>query len=301
MAKSKIIIFSITFLILSGFILSEHLCQAKVDLKEDFSLRKLVYQKTSPLNVSPKPDIIQDREFREERSVDSSQPSESAPETELSPTETSIREKPLVASKPTKIYYQIAVNDKLFISVWRVPDLSLEFIVGPDGKISFPLIGDIDAAGRTLAELDIEITEKLKEYVVNPQVSVMVREFAGDKLTIIGEVRNPGIYKFVGSTNIMSVIALAGGFTDRAKSSQIIIVREPQDSSGEPQFIVADIKEILKGNLSKNISVLPNDIVYVSRTMVSNFKEFWDGWIAPIMGEAIDYETYKSIRRDRHN
>lgn len=301
MTKFKIIVLSTTFLILSGFILSEHLCEAKTDLKEEFSLLKLVYQKISPLNVSPKPAIIQDREYREEKSLDSSQPAESAPEEELSPTDAPTRDKPFMSSKITKIFYQIAVNDRLFIAVWRVLDLSLEFIVGPDGKISFPLIGDIDAAGRTLAELDIEITEKLKEYIVSPQVSVMVREFAGDKLTIIGEVRNPGIYKFVGSTNIMSVIALAGGFTDRARSSQIVIVREPQNPLGEPQFITADIKQILKGDLSKNIQVQPNDIVYVSRTMISNFKEFWDSWIVPVMGQAIDYESYKSIRQDRKN
>jgi len=295
MTKYKILII---VLILSVLVLipGVSVCRAN----NDSDLFILAYRKISPLNISPKPDIIQDQEFRSDREDDSSQPAEEGtPETEIKPTEAALRDKPLVGSKPTKIFYQIAVNDKLYISVWRVPDLSLEFIVGPDGKISFPLIGDVHAEGKTLSSLDAEITEKLKEYVVNPQVSVMVREFAGDKLIVIGEVNSPGIYKFVGTTNILNIIALAGGFTDRAKSAQIVIVREPQDLNGDTQFLTADIKKILKGDLSKNLEVRPNDIVYVSRTFVSNFKEFWDNWITPVMSKAIDYESYKSIRRAR--
>ena len=259
---------------------------------------KLVYKRVVPLDVSPKPDILKDREFFDSLGTVTTQPSSEA-ETELKPIRIPIQEKPLVGTKPTKIYYQVAVNDLLYISVWRVRDLSLELIVGPDGKISFPLIGDIHAVGRTLTELDKEITEKLKKYVVDPQVSVIVREFAGDRLTVIGEVKSPGIYKFVGRTNIMNIIALAGGFTDRARSAQIVIVREPTGPTGDPQFIVADIKRILKGDLSKNIEVKPNDIIYVSRTLISNFKEFWDSWIVPVMSQAMSYESYKTIRRGR--
>jgi polysaccharide export outer membrane protein len=268
-------------------------------IDDKLNLMRLVYQRIQPLSVSPKPEIIQDQEYREDRSEKSTQSSSGDQEKEMKPVSVPVTVKPIVGSKPTKIYYKIAVNDKLFISVWRVPDLSLEFIVGPDGKISFPLVGDVQAAERTLAELDAEITDKLKEFVVDPQVSVMVREFAGDKLTVIGEVRTPGIYKFVGTTNIMNIIALAGGFTDRARSSQILIVREPEYPDQETNLITADIKDILKGDVSKNIEVKPNDIIYVSRTVISNVKEFYDSWITPLIGTAIDYESYKSIRKTR--
>lgn len=252
------------------------------------------YEKVYPVDVSPKPDIIQDREWRESLEPDTGEPLEAEEELEL------IREKPpLVSGKPSRVHYRVSVNDKLYIAVWRVPDLSLEFIVGPDGKISFPLIGDIDAAGRTLAGLDTEITEKLKEYVVDPQVSVMVKEFAGDKVILLGEVKKPGIYKFIGRTNIMTVVGLAGGFTDRAKSAYIVIIREFPDPETGSHLISVPIKSVLRGHVERNIEVAPNDIVYVSRTFVSNLKEFYNAWVTPALRTVIDVETMRSLRRTR--
>jgi len=260
------------------------------------------YGKVSPLpEVVAEADVLQNRSFIERNDADTGQKksANAAQQKELKPS----KGKPtLIAGKPTKIYYQLAVNDKIFISVWRVPELSLEFIVGPDGKISFPLIGDIDAAGKTLTELSKEITEKLKEYVNDPQVSVMVREFAGDKVIVFGEVKNPGVYKFVGATNIMSIIAQAGGFTDRARSASIVIVREPTDPSQKDQnLLVVNIKSILKGKIRSNIEINPNDIIYVSRTFVSNVKEFYDNWISPQLRTLVDYESYINIRKTNRN
>lgn len=252
------------------------------------------YEKVYPVDISPKPDIIQDREWMESLEPDTGEPLKAEEEPEL------IREKPpLVSGEPSRVHYRVSVNDKLHIAVWRVPDLSLDFIIGPDGKISFPLIGDIDAAGRTLAELDTEITEKLKEYVVDPQVSVMVKAFAGDKLIVLGEVKKPGIYKFIGRTNIMTVIGLAGGFTDRAKSAHIVIIREFPDPETGSNLISVPIKSVLKGRVERNIEVAPNDIVYVSRTFVSNLKEFYKDWVDPALRTVVSFETMRSLRRVR--
>lgn len=279
-----------------GLVLVIYLCEAGVK-QGNLKLAQAGYERVSPLpqdSISPQPDIIKDRKWRDKRVKGELGPGQS--EEELQPvTELSV----IVGSEPTKIYYKISVNDKLYISVWRVPDLSLEFTVGPDGKISFPLIGEIEAANRTLSDLKTEITEKLKEYVEDPQVSVMVREFAGNKLIVMGEVKSPGIYKFVGKATIMEVLALAGGFTDRAKSASIVIVREPDDPKRDKKLIVAHIKSILKGDLSKNIEVKPDDIIYVTRTFVSNTKEFYDNWIVPAVTKAIDVETFKSIKSSR--
>lgn len=257
------------------------------------------YRRIFPETVSPKPDEVQVRESREEMKAEVAKEKQllEAEQKELMPE---IEKPPVVGREPTKIYYKIAINDKLYIAVWRVPELSLEFAVGPDGYISYPLIGDIRAAGKTLSELDAEITEKLKEYVEDPQVSVMIREFAGDQVTVLGEVRTPGIYKFVGKARIIDIIARAGGFTDRARSASIVIVREPEDPQKDESLIIVRIKSILKGNTKNNIEVKPFDIVYVSRTFVSNVKEFYDNWIVPAVDKVIDYETYKNIRRSRH-
>lgn len=287
------LIFSFLIVIFNFFIRHAETQTRQVELKY---AQEKSYQRIFPESVSPKPDTIKARDAREamEEELKRQEQLSETEQKELTPT------KRPIAGKPTKLHYRIAVNDKLYISVWRVPDLSMEVVVGPDGKISFPLIGDIDAAGKTLSELDAEITEKLKEYVNNPQVSVIVREFAGDRVTVIGEVKSPGIYKFSGKARLMDIIALANGFSDRAKTSSVLIVREPQELENETKLFVVDIKSILKGNLEKNIEVEPDDIIYVSRTFISNVQEFYDNWITPLISTVIDYETYKSIRRSRH-
>lgn len=304
------------------------------------------YRREFPASVSPKPEIIQERDSRikmeteviaESEQKQQLQQLEKLQKEELARTreeelkkveglieeadrlysegkyEEAIRlydearklaeKKPGIGgSKPSQIYYQISIGDRLYIWVWRISDLSLEFIVGPDGYISFPLVGDTYAYGRTLSELDAEITEKLREYVNDPQVSVMVREFAGDNVTVIGEVPRPGVYKFIRKTNIIDALALAGGFTDRAKVAAVAIIREPEALYEDPELIVVNAKSILKGQL-RNIEVKPNDIVYVSRTFVSNLHEFYNNWVGPVLGTvattAIDFETYMSVRKTR--
>ena len=299
MSKYRSLVNLILVLSFMGLISGIDISEAGVQQEDLKFAQEKSYKRIFPGSVSPEPEIIQSRDAREEMEVQVQKEKElsEARQKELMPP----KGKPaLIAGKPTRIYYRIAVNDKLFIAVWRVPDLSMEVIVGPDGKISFPLLGDIDAAGRTLSELDAEITEKLKEYVNDPQVSVVVREFAGDKVTVIGEVRTPGIYKFTGRTRIMDIIALASGFTDRAKSASIVIVRQPTEDSGKgTNLIVVDVKSILKGNLNHNIEVQAYDIIYVSRTFVSNVKEFYDNWITPTLNTTIDIETLRNLRKTR--
>lgn len=203
-----------------------------------------------------------------------------------------------ISGRATKIKYLINVNDKLYVSVWRVPDLSMEIIVRPDGYISFPLIGDIEASGRTLTELKDEITGKLKEYVENPQVSLVVREFAGEKVVILGEVRSPGVYKFTGKISLIEGVGFAGGFTRDAQPKSIVVVRSPVVEGEKEKLIVLNAASILqKGSLKENIELEPNDIIFVSRSLISNVKEFYNAFIVPVIRTAIDYETFKTLRQ----
>ncbi len=292
-------------------LLTAYTCEAKI-FKEDLEIaQRRSYRRVHPGSVSPKSGTIQTRDAREKMQAEAAEAERVKAEEALEAAEAEKDKEepeekpPLVDGKPTKIYYRISVDDKLFIGVWRVRDLSMEVIVGPDGYISFPLIGDLFAYGKTLSELDAELTEKLKEYVVDPQVSVMVREFAGDNVIVLGEIRSPGIYKFVKRTKIVNVIALAGGFTDRARVVGVVVVREPEDPrQEEPDLIVVNAKEILKGKL-RNMEIRPNDIVYVSRTFVSNIKEFYNDWVSPLLGTvadtAIDYETFMALKRARRH
>lgn len=249
-----------------------------------------------PGSVSPQPGAVQMMEKRE-KDVEAEKKAKEG-ESEGEKKVEAPQGVTFISGRATKIKYLINVNDKLYVSVWRVPDLSMEIIVRPDGYMSFPLIGDIEASGRTLTELKDEITAKLKEYVENPQVSLVVKEFAGEKVVILGEVRSPGVYKFTGKVSLMEGLGFAGGFTRDAQPKSIIVVRSPVAGEEKEKLIVLNAASILqKGNLKENIELEPNDIIFVSRSMISNVKEFYNDFIVPVLRTAVDYETFRSIRQ----
>lgn len=174
--------------------------------------------------------------------------------------------------------YYIDVGDVLDISVWQVPDLSRgEVIVRPDGKVSFPLIGDIKAEGTTLTQLDNMITEKLKEFVRTPEVSIMIRSFGEDtnKVIILGEILSPGIYKFNEPPTITEAVAAAGGYTKYAVLNSIMVIRGGIRAKSAVERV--NLAQILKtGKLTENIFLKPNDIVYAPRSFIGNVNTFLD-------------------------
>ncbi len=184
--------------------------------------------------------------------------------------------------------YYIDSGDVLDISVWQIPDLSKgEVIVRPDGKLSYPLIGDMKAEGLTLTQLGNIITEKLKTYVKAPQVSIMIRRFGEhgsmNKVVVLGEVLGPGVYRSTGSPTIAEIIASAGGYTKYAVINSIMVIRG--DVRTKPEVIKINLAHILKGNkYSQNISLKPNDIVYVPRSLIGNLNTFME-LIQPAISE----------------
>lgn len=192
--------------------------------------------------------------------------------------------------------YYIDVGDVLDISVWQIPDLSKpEVIVRPDGKISFPLIGDVMAEGRTLTQLNDVIANKLMVYVKSPQVSIMLRRFGdqANKVSILGEVLNPGVYRFSGPASIAEAVASAGGYTKYAVINSIMVI-SGDISRGKPKVNRINLVDILKGNkLSNNIILRPNDIVYVPRSFVGNVNVFME-LIQPAISE---YMQSMDVRR----
>lgn len=185
--------------------------------------------------------------------------------------------------------YQIIVGDKLEIFVWQHTDLTRDIIVRPDGKLSFPLIGDIEAQGRTLTEIDSEVTKKLAEYVVSPQVSVTVKEFAGEKVIILGEVGKPGVYKFFGKASFLDMIAEAGGLTKDASRGNALVIRgELKEGTEKSEVILLDVNEILNGNLRHNIVVYPRDIIYVSAKPIADVARYLRDYVSPVLGNLIN-------------
>src|SRR5207253_3147565 len=110
--------------------------------------------------------------------------------------------------------YVIGANDVLAISVWKEPDVSRSVTVRSDGKISLPLVGELQAGGQTPRQLEQEITKRLQSYISEPEVTVIVTESKSQRINILGMVARPGTYMLTGSATILDAIAMAGGFRD---------------------------------------------------------------------------------------
>ena len=143
--------------------------------------------------------------------------------------------------------YVIGPEDVLQIEVWREKNLSETVAVRMDGKISLPLIYDVQAAGLTPHELQENLAKKLKEFVENPDVSVTVTEANSFKVYVSGQVKTPGVFKLRTETNLLQIISMAGGFTEWANPKKILIIRKVRwgQRSGSLQTIrrMADGKE----------------------------------------------------------
>lgn len=158
--------------------------------------------------------------------------------------------------------YIIGADDTLAINVWKEPDLCKTVPVRPDGKITLPLIGDVQASGKTPRKLQQEIQESLTAFVAVPDVTVIVQEVKSLKFNIVGEVVKPGSYPLTESTTVLDAIAVAGGLAEFAKRNSIYVLRIRSDGSSER--IPFRYKQVLKGsNLSQNVQLQAHDTVVV--------------------------------------
>jgi polysaccharide export outer membrane protein len=158
--------------------------------------------------------------------------------------------------------YRIAEGDLLEISTWKEPDLSRrDVMVRLDGKISFPLLGDVQAAGVPPMELKDKIEKGLKTFVSNPVVTVTVTNPASQRFYILGEVAKTGEYPLTKNLNVLQAFALAGGFTQWASKSEIILFRK---EGGKDRIYTINYKDILKGRESENnLNLQANDTIVV--------------------------------------
>ena len=164
--------------------------------------------------------------------------------------------------KPHNDSYVIGNDDRLAINVWKEPDLTQTLPVRSDGKISLPLIGEIQASGRTPHELEEAIAAKLRTYMTDPEVTVMVLQINSQKFNILGRVVKPGSYSLQTTTTVLDAIAEAGGFQDFAKQKNVYILRE-KPGGGENR-IHFNYKDVIRGKApQENITLQPGDTVVV--------------------------------------
>jgi polysaccharide biosynthesis/export protein len=155
--------------------------------------------------------------------------------------------------------YKLGPDDKIQIFVWKEPELTTSVVVRPDGKVSVNMIGEMPAAGKTAVELQGEIAQKLKEYITDPAVTVSVLEVNSPKISVLGEVKKPGVYPIKNHATLLDALASAEGFTEYAKKDKVIVMRS-SPSGGEKRLPVNVEELIKKGTV---FYVLPGDKIYV--------------------------------------
>jgi len=156
--------------------------------------------------------------------------------------------------------YRLGPEDVIEVFVWKEPELSTTVTVRPDGRISLPLVADLDASGKTGAELGQEITARLSKYIVQPVVNVMVKQVNSLKISVLGEVRRPDVYKIKNRVTVLDAIAMAGGFTDLARPNRVVVIRTTPSG---PQRIKVDIKRLVADESGAPLCLQALDTVYV--------------------------------------
>jgi polysaccharide biosynthesis/export protein len=177
------------------------------------------------------------------------------------PTTSAPTSAPTSAVPPDSDEYVIGPEDTLVIQVWKEPQLSETVMVRKDGKISLPLIDEIQASGLTPLQLKDLLTREYKQFVETPIVTVIVRDAKSFKVYIGGQVAKPGVYTLVKEITILQLIPLAGGFTQWANQRKILLIRN--EGGKETRFII-NYKKIVSGEeLSNNIVIKSGDTVIV--------------------------------------
>jgi len=168
-------------------------------------------------------------------------------------------QEPLSAPAATPDEYLIGIEDKLSISVWKEVDLSKAVVVRPDGKITFPLVGDIQAAGRSARQITDEVTRALTRFIKEPVVTVVVEEINSFKVFVIGEVATQGALNLRRRTRLLEAIALAGGLTTYADKSNVALMRYEEGKETRTRI---DYRKVISGEKPElNVFLKPGDVI----------------------------------------
>ena len=160
--------------------------------------------------------------------------------------------------------YLIGPGDSLTIFVWRNPEVSGQFIVRPDGKVTTSLVEDIDVAGRTPTMLARQIEEQLSKYINNPRVTVSVNNFTGplsEQVRVIGEATNPSAVSYTEHMTLLDLMIAVGGLTEFANGNDAKLVRVVNGNQRTYEINIDDL--IRDGDISENVDMLPGDIVII--------------------------------------
>jgi polysaccharide export outer membrane protein len=157
--------------------------------------------------------------------------------------------------------YVIGPDDVLTIVFWRDKEMSADVVVRPDGKISLPLVNDVQAAGLSPEQLRSQLTQAAEKFIAEPNATVVVKEIHSRKVFITGNVAKAGTYPLSGDMNVLQLIALAGGLAEYADAKNIVVMR---NEGGQSQSFKFNYKDVVKQkNVQQNILLKPGDTVVV--------------------------------------
>ncbi len=164
--------------------------------------------------------------------------------------------------------YRIQSGDRLAIRFFNNPEFSQDATVRPDGKIALPYIDEIEVAGLTPAEVDAAMTERFRQVLLQPEITVIVRDFADQRVYVGGQVSKPGLIALSGRTTALQAIVSAGGFLDTARVNQVLLIRRDHDNRHVGQAL--DLRQVLRAGASdEDVALQPLDVVYVPKTRIA--------------------------------
>jgi protein involved in polysaccharide export with SLBB domain len=172
--------------------------------------------------------------------------------------------------------YVIRPGDGLGVRFYRTPELNVDVLVRPDGKISLDFVGDVQAAGLTPEQLSRTLSERYAGELSNARVTIVVQSFGG-QVYVGGEVKGPSAAAFTAGLTALQAIDLAGGFLDTARRDSVILIR--REGTGFRGYRLALDKVLSGEDLSADTYLQPSDVIHVPKTFIANVNVFVDQWI----------------------
>jgi len=171
-----------------------------------------------------------------------------------------------VVVRPTAPEYVIAIDDVLTVAFWQEQIGATDVIVRPDGKISLPLLNDVQAAGYTPQQLATALEQAASKYITEPDATVIVKEIRSRKVFVVGEVGTPGMVPLSGEMTVLQLIAMSGGLLEYADKKNIVIIRT---ENGHEQRLKFNYSDVVGGkNVQQNVFLQPGDTVVVGEAGV---------------------------------
>jgi polysaccharide biosynthesis/export protein PslD len=174
------------------------------------------------------------------------------------------------------VEYRLGPGDDVEIKLPFNAGYNDRVLVGPDGRFTLPLIGDVQAEGRTIRQLTDELNRRFSRDLADPRVQVAIRAYASQKVFVGGEVNNPGLYTMPGRIGVMEAILMANGFQDTARTSEVVLIR--RGAEGRPMSRTIDVPAFVEGKAA-DVPLQAFDVVFVPKSTIAEVDQFVDQFI----------------------